>query len=244
MSFEQTPEAGQLQPTRSLQEFLNATAERDRPGDVFELESHRMLEVHVNGRIWSKLGAMIAYRGQVKFVREGMLEGGIGKMLMKAVSGEVTPLVKMEGRGVVYLADEGKHITILRLQGETINVSGNDLLAFEDSVQYQITMHRKVASMMSGGLFSVRLTGQGMVAIMSHGEPLTLRCSAADPIITDPNATVAWSGNLMPQIKTDISFRTLMGRGGGETFQMFFQGDGFVVVQPFEEVPVPTNQGG
>lgn len=232
------------QPSRTLQEFLNATAERDRPGDVFELESHRMLEVHVNGRVWAKLGAMIAYRGQVKFVREGMLEGGIGKALMKAVSGEVTPLVKMEGRGIVYLADQGKHVTILRLQGETINVNGNDLLAFEDTVKYQITMHRKVASMLSGGLFSVRLTGQGLVALMSHGEPLTLRCSATDPIITDPNATVAWSGNLSPEIKTDISFRALIGRGGGETFQMQFRGDGFVVVQPFEEVPVPAQPAG
>lgn len=229
-----------LPPSYTLQDFLNTTAERDRPGDVFELESHRMLEVHVRGRIWSKLGAMIAYRGNLKFVREGMLEGGVGKALMRMVSGEVTPLVKIEGQGIAYLADEGKHITIIRLQGETINVNGNDLLAFEDTVQYNITMHRKIAGMMSGGLFSVRLSGHGMIAMMSHGEPLTLRCSASDPITTDPNATVAWSGNLSPDLKTDISLRTLIGRGGGETFQMHFRGDGFVVVQPYEEVPVVT----
>jgi uncharacterized protein (AIM24 family) len=229
-----------LPPSYTLQDFINATAERDRPGEVFELESHRMLEVHVNGRVWSKLGAMVAYRGNVKFVREGALEGGIGKALLKMVSGEMTPLVKIEGQGTVYLADEGKHVTILRLQGESINVNGNDLLAFEDSIQFNITFHKKVASMLSGGLFSVKLTGHGMVALMSHGEPLTLRCTTADPIITDPNATVAWSSNLQPQVKTDMNFRTLMGRGGGETFQMLFQGDGFVVVQPFEEIPVPT----
>jgi uncharacterized protein (AIM24 family) len=237
MSADQTP-------SHSLQEFLMATAERDRPGDVFELESNRMLEVNVNGRVWSKLGAMIAYRGQVKFVREGALEGGIGKALMKMVSGEVAPLVKIEGRGSVYLADEGKHVTVIRLQGETFNVNGNDLLAFEDTVRYDITMHKRVAGMLSGGLFSVRLTGSGMVAIMSHGEPLTLRCSAQDPVITDPNATIAWSGNLMPELKTDISFRTLIGRGGGETFQMHFRGDGFVVVQPYEEVPVVSQSSG
>jgi hypothetical protein len=49
-----------LPPSHTLQDVLNATAERDRPGDVFELESHRMLEVNVNGRVGSKLGAMIA----------------------------------------------------------------------------------------------------------------------------------------------------------------------------------------
>lgn len=233
-----------LPPSHTLNDFLMATAERDRPGDVFELESDRMLEVNVTQRIWAKLGSMIAYRGRVSFTREGALEGGVGKALKRFVSGEVTPLVKIDGQGKVYLADEGKHITILRLQGDTINVNGNDLLAFEDSVTYDITMHRRVAGMMAGGLFSVRLTGHGLVAIMSHGHPLTLRCSAVDPITTDPNATIAWSGNLSPEVKTDISLRTLIGRGGGETFQMHFRGEGFVVVQPYEEVPVTTQTAG
>jgi uncharacterized protein (AIM24 family) len=205
---------------------------------VFELESSHMLEVHVNGRIWSKLGAMVAYRGQLKFIREGAFEGGLGKFVSKMVSGETAPLAKVEGQGVVYLADQKKNITILRLTGaETINVNGNDLLAFEDTIQYDITMHRRIAGMLAGGLFSLRLSGHGMIAIVSHGAPLTLRCTSADPIVTDPNATVAWSGNLTPEFKSDISFRSLIGRGGGEAFQMLFRGDGFVVVQPFEEVP-------
>jgi uncharacterized protein (AIM24 family) len=186
---------------------------------------------------------MVAYRGQLTFKREGMLEGGLGNALMKFVSGEMVPLAKIEGQGSAYLADSGKHITVLRLQGETINVNGNDLLAFEDSVQYQITMHKRISGMLSGGLFSVKLSGQGLVAIMSHGRPLTLRVIPGDPVMTDPNATIAWSGNLAPSLKTDMSLRTIIGRGGGETFQMVFQGDGFVVVQPFEETPVLSNHG-
>jgi len=229
-------------PSQTLQQFFQETAERDQPGDVFELESERMLEVNVKGRIWSKLGAMVAYRGNVTFKREGMLEKGVGTALMKMVSGEMAPLVKIEGQGIAYLADEGKHITVLKLQGDAINVNGNDLLAFEDSVEYKITMHKKISGMMSGGLFSVRLSGSGLVAIMSHGKPLTLQVKANDPLMTDPNATIAWSGNLSPQLKTDMSFRTLIGRGGGETFQMAFHGEGFVVVQPFEETPVMTKQ--
>ena len=231
------------EPTHTLQQFLTETAERDHPGDVFELESPRMLEVHVNGAMWSKLGAMVAYRGQLTFKREGMLAGGVGKALMKMVSGEMAPLSKIEGQGICYLADEAKQVTILRLQNESINVNGNDLLAFETSVEYQITMHKRIAGMLSGGLFSVRLTGSGMVAIMSHGQPLTLRVTPNDPVMTDPNATVAWSGNLTPDLKMDTSFKTLIGRGGGETFQMVFRGDGFVVIQPFEEIPTVSGGG-
>jgi len=56
------------------------------------------------------------------------------------------------------------------------------------------------------------------------------------PVITDPNATVAWSGSLSPEFKTDVSLKTFFGRGSGESLQMVFGGDGFVVIQPYEEV--------
>jgi uncharacterized protein (AIM24 family) len=223
------PEEGE--PSHSIAQFLAATGERDRPGDVFELEGAHMLEAHVKGRVWSKLGAMVAYRGQLKFVREGAFEGGLGRFFTKMVSGEVAPLTKIEGQGIAYLADAKKNITVLRLEPtDAISVNGNDILAFEDSVRYQITVHRRVAGMLAGGLFSLRLSGPGLVAIVSHGAPLTLRCTPADPVVTDPNATVAWSGTLSPDNKTDISLRSLIGRGGGEAFQMLFRGEGFVVV--------------
>ncbi|KQQ99357.1 AIM24 family protein [Deinococcus sp. Leaf326] len=230
--------------TYSLRDFLSKTAERDNPGDVFELESSKMLEVKVNGRVWSKLGAMIAYKGNLSFKREGTLEGGLMKALKRAVSQEMSPLAKIEGRGVAYLADQGKEVQILRLAGESLNVNGNDLLAFEDSVQYDITMQRRIAGMAAGGLFSVRVQGHGMVAILSHGKPLTLRVSPNEPLFTDPNATIAWSGNLQPQLRMDSSLRSMIGRGGGETYQMVFQGDGFVVVQPFEEFEAGMVGGG
>jgi uncharacterized protein (AIM24 family) len=240
-TVEDATDGGEGEPSHSIAQFLAKTAERDRPGDVFELEGSHMLEAHVNGRLWSKLGAMVAYRGDLKFVREGAFEGGLGRFVTKMVSGEAAPLTKIEGRGIVYLADARKNITVLRLEpADAINVNGNDVLAFEDTVRYEITMHRKVAGMLAGGLFSLRLSGPGLIAIVSHGAPLTLRCTPSDPVITDPNATVAWSGGLAPTVKTDISLRSLVGRGGGEAFQMQFRGDGFVVVQPYEEVPQVT----
>lgn len=99
---------------------------------------------------------------------------------------------------------------------------------------------RKVAGMMAGGLFNVRCEGTGMIAITTHYEPLTLRVTPGKPVITDPNATVAWSGNLQPEFQTDISLKTFIGRGSGESIQMRFEGDGFVIVQPYEEVYMQT----
>jgi uncharacterized protein (AIM24 family) len=90
--------------------------------------------------------------------------------------------------------------------------------------------------MLVGGLFNMKLSGHGMIAITTHHDPVTLSVTAQTPITTDPNATVAWSGSLTPAIKTDISFKTFFGRGSGESIQMQFRGDGFVVIQPMEEL--------
>ena len=220
----------------TLEEFVNATRQQDRGQGVFELESARMLEINLNGQVWTKMGSMVSYRGQVKFTREGILEHGLGKLVKKAVSGEGTRLTKAEGTGQVYLADQGKKVSILDLEGQSIFVNGNDLLAFEPQINWDINIMKKMSAMLAGGLFNVRLEGRGMVAITSHYDPLTLRVTTDDPVITDPNATIAWSGNLQPEFRTDVSLKTFFGRGSGESIQMQFRGDGFVVVQPFEEV--------
>jgi len=220
----------------SIDEFIKQTKQDERENDYFELETERVLEVNLTDLVWAKAGAMIAYTGQIKFEREKMLENGISQMFKKAITGEGTSLMKAQGKGRLYLADQGKKITIFDLNNESITVNGNDLLAFEPGIKWDIKLMKKVAGMMAGGLFNVNLKGTGKVAITSHYEPLTLLVRPGESVITDPNATVAWSGNLTPEFKTDVSFRTFIGRGSGESIQMEFKGEGFVIVQPFEEV--------
>ena len=227
----------------SIQDFVTATTQQDRGQGLFELEGPRMLEVNLNGLIWMKTGAMKAYVGQIKFEREGVFEHGLGKFFKKALTGEGTRLTKANGQGTMYLADEGKSIQILQLSGESIFVNGNDLLAFEPSLKWDITMMRKLSAMLAGGLFNVKLEGHGLVAITSHYEPLTLVVQPGRPIRTDPNATIAWSGTLTPEFKTDISLKTFLGRGSGESIQMEFNGHGFVVIQPFEEHTLQVGAG-
>ena len=64
------------------------------------------------------------------------------------------------------------------------------------------------------------------------------------PVSTDPNATVAWSANVSPNSKRDMNIKSFIGRSSAETFQLEFAGeDGFVIVQPFEEI-TPGQSGG
>ncbi|MCH7225963.1 AIM24 family protein [Haloferula sp. A504] len=238
-----TPPPMPQSPSYSLDEFLSKTAQQDRGQGLFELETPRLLEVNLNGRVNTKMGSMVSYRGQIKFTREKMMDQGLGNLLKKAVSGEGMSITYADGQGKLYLADAGKKVSIIRLQNEEIFINGNDVLAFEPSLSHRIEMMRKVAALASGGLFNIHLTGSGMVALTTHYEPITLKVEPGNPVITDPNATVAWSGGLKPQFRTDVSFRTFLGRGSGESFQMQFEGSGFVVIQPYEEVAFAAQAG-
>ncbi len=225
-------------------EFVASTAQNDAARGKFELENPYTLEVNLDGLVWCKSGAMIGYTGAVKFTRQGLMEQGLGTLLKKMMTSEGMQLMKMEGRGRVYLAEAGKRIQVLNLSaGETIFVNGNDLLALEDGMKYEIKMMRRIAGMASGGLFNVRVTGLGLIAITTHYTPITLRVTPGQTVFTDPNATVAWSGSLTPGIHTDISFKTLLGRGSGESVQLRFDGEGWVVLQPYEEVYMQQTQG-
>lgn len=219
----------------SLEDFVRSTQQDDSANEFFQLESDRMLEINLQGEVWTKTGSMVAYVGGIKFRREGILERGIGNLAKKFFSGEGARLTKAIGQGQLYLADSGKTIQILRLGDEALYVNGNDLLAFETSMPWDIKMMRSLGAMVSSGLFNVRLQGPGLIAITTHFEPLTLMVRPGQPVRTDPNATIAWSGGLTPTFKTDVSLKTFVGRGSGESIQMEFDGYGFVVVQPFEE---------
>jgi len=221
----------------TLNELIQESAENPNENDFFELEKPAMLEVNLkNQKILAKAGSMVAYIGNIDFKREGLLSKGLGGLLKKAISGEGTSLMHATGTGKLYLADEGKKVKIIKLQNEAVFVNGNDVLALEDNIKNEIKMLKSIAGMMSGGLFQVKLSGSGYIAITTHGEPILLRVTGNQPVYTDPNATVAWSENLTPNIKTNLTFGSFIGRGSGESFQLEFFGEGWVLVQPYEEV--------
>lgn len=220
----------------TLEAFVQKNRANNPNDNLFDLESPYSLEINLKSQMaWIKLGSMVAYKGSVKFEREGMMEQGLGNLLKKAVTGEGSPMVKAIGTGKVYVADSGKKAMVLNLGQETLTVNANDVLAYQDGVKADIRM-LKVAGMAAGGISNLTLTGPGAVVITTHYDPLVLEVTPGETLYTDPNATVAWSGGVSPDIHIEASMRTLMGRGSGESIQMKFQGSGFVVVQPYEEL--------
>jgi len=220
-----------------LEDFISSNA----PGEgreQFELENSKLLDIDVNGSVMAKAGSMIAYDGNLSFTGKSSAEGGVMGFIKEKATSEGTPIMEVEGQGHLYVADQEKKIQPLQLDpGESISVNGEDVLAFETSVDYSIGTIGSIGGAQAGGLTNVYLEGPGMVAITTHGDPMVL----APPVKTDPQATVAWSSNLSPSISSDRSISDSIGQSSGETYQMAFDGQqGFVVVQPFEEGPQGT----
>ncbi len=213
-----------------LQEFTRSNAPADG-GDGFQKENNRLLDIPLDGTVMVKAGSMVAYTGDITFTGKSSAEGGLTGFVKEAVSGEGTPVMEAEGSGHLYIAEQSKKVQVLDLdEGEAISVNGNDVLAFESSVEYEINTVSSISGMAAGGLTNVFLSGPGEIAISTHGDPLVI----TPPVYTDPDATVAWSANLSPSFEVNKMFE--IGQTSGESIQMEFTGsDGFVVVQPNEE---------
>jgi uncharacterized protein (AIM24 family) len=201
-------------------------------GETFQLENSYTLDVAVDGSVMAKAGSMIAFTGDLSFTGKASAEGGITGFLKEAATSEGTPVMEIEGRGHVYLSDHEKKVQILDLaDDDSITVNGEDVLAFESNVTYEISTIDSLAGSFAGGFTNVYLEGPGYVAITTHGDPLVLE----PPVSTDPSATVAWSGT-SPNVEVNRSLSDMVGQESGERFQMNFDDDtGYVVVQPYEE---------
>ena len=213
--------------------------------ESFALQNSKLLKVRLDQvTVQSKLGAMVAYQGQVTFEHAG--SGGMGRMLKKAVSGEGTSLMKITGTGEVFLADTAQEIHLIKLESDAITCNGANVLAFDAGIDWDIQkVSGGAAGALAGGLFNMALQGTGWVAILSDGPPVLLNTGDA-PTYADPQAAITWSSGVATSIKTDVKLKNLIGRGSGESLQMAFQGDGWVLVQPSEGRPAvaSANSGG
>jgi uncharacterized protein (AIM24 family) len=212
--------------------------------DAFALQNSYLLKVRLDqGAIRAKQGSMVAYQGDVSFEHAG--SGGVSKFMKKALTGEGQDLMKVSGSGEVFLADTGQHVHLIRLEGEQITVNGRNLLAIDADIDWDIQKVSSASGMMGGGLFNTVLNGSGWVAILSDGNPVLLDVGAA-PTFADAQAAITWSQGVTTSLKTDFKLsKSLTGRSSGESLQIGFSGQGWVLVQPSEgRVGAPQGGGG
>ncbi|WP_329122921.1 AIM24 family protein [Streptomyces sp. NBC_01465] len=201
----------------------------------FMLQGSKMLAVSMTGdSVKAKNGAMVAYDGQMAFKKMSGGGEGIRGMVTRRLTGEQMVMMEVKGNGTCYFADRASEISLVSLNGEKLYVESSNLLCTDAGLRTGTTFTGLRGATQGNGLFTTTVEGVGQAAIMSDGPAVVLRVSAQYPLQVDPGAYIAHTGNLQQHFQSGVTFRTFIGEGSGEAFQIRFEGEGLVYVQPSE----------
>lgn len=193
-----------------------------------------VVDLH-NELVRAASGSMVAYEGNVQFKSAGMGGGGGLKAALKQrVAGESISLMECSGHGRVYLAQDAMDVTVVELGGDRLTVESEHILAVTPDLKLDVQFSG-LRGMTSGqGLATTSVSGTGTAAIMSDGPLIALAVAPGSPLVVDPDAYVAGTGQLQMSLVSGVTWRSLVGEGGGEPFSLRFEGQGVVYIQPAE----------
>ncbi|MFF8725074.1 TerD family protein [Streptomyces sp. NPDC015171] len=181
--------------------------------------------------VLARQGSMVLYQGKVDFSYKGA--GFMGRVVGNA-TGQEMQLMRCTGQGQVFLADNSAHLHPVELQGDAICVSAENVLAFDESLQYEV---RRVEGhgIPGGALFTMQFQGTGTIVVKTHGTPVVLPVTPTT--FADCNAVVAWSAASQVIVSSQVRMRRNAYPGDtGESVNLQFRGapGNFIVVQPYE----------
>ncbi|MFD6992675.1 AIM24 family protein [Streptomyces sp. NPDC059943] len=199
------------------------------------LQGSKVLAVDMAGdSVRAKNGSMVAYDGRMAFKKLSGGGEGIRGMVTRRLTGEQMVMMEVKGEGTCFFADRASEISLVSLHGDKLYVESSNLLCTDGGLRTGTSFTGLRGGASGNGLFTTTVEGTGQAAIMSDGVAVVLRVTPQYPLSVDPGAYVAHQGNLQQNLQSGVNFRTIMGEGGGEAFQMRFEGDGLVYVQPSE----------
>ncbi|WP_405602191.1 AIM24 family protein [Streptomyces sp. NBC_01410] len=202
---------------------------------TFRLQGSKVLAVDMTGdAVKAKNGSMVAYDGQMAFKKMSGGGEGIRGMVTRRLTGEQMVMMEVKGQGTCFFADRASEINLVNLHGDKLYVEASNLLCTDAGLRTGTTFTGLRGGASGNGLFTTTVEGNGQAAIMSDGPAVVLRVTPQYPLSVDPGAYIAHQGNLRQDFQSGVTFRTILGEGGGEAFQIRFEGDGLVYVQPSE----------
>ncbi|WP_338932176.1 AIM24 family protein [Streptomyces netropsis] len=201
----------------------------------FRLQGSKVLAVDMAGdAVKAKNGAMVAYEGEMTFKKMTGGGDGLRGMVTRRLTGEQMEVMEVKGHGTCYFADRASEINLVTLHGDTLYVESSNLLCTDSSLRTGTSFTGLRGASQGTGLFTTTVEGSGQAAIMSAGTAVVLRVTPNMPLQVDPGAYIAHTGKLKQHFQSGVNFRTFMGEGSGEAFQIRFEGEGLVYVQPSE----------
>ncbi|PWI44159.1 AIM24 family protein [Streptomyces sp. ICBB 8177] len=206
---------------------------------LFRLQGSRVLAVDLAGdAVKAKNGAMVAYDGKMTFKRLTGGGDGLRGIVTRRITGESMTVMEVRGHGTCWFADRASEVNLVRLSGEKLYVEASNLLCTEATLRTGTTFTGLRGVSEGHGLFTTTVEGTGQAALVSDGPAVVLRVSPDFPLQVDPGAYVAHTGNLRQRFQSGVNWRTFAGEASGESFQIRFEGDGLVYVQPSERTTI------
>ena len=209
----------------------------------FKLINELLLEVsNENETLYAKRGSMIACHGDIHYRRSFLTGNGIQEFLARDITNEEHDVMACEGTGTSLYGFNRQYVKIIPLNGDTLYVESDQLLAFESSIHarpYFLGNRGPVQGVLRGaatgqGLFTTSLRGKGSVAIISKGPCVCFDVSQERRVNVDPDAYIGHSGSLDCEFVVDVNWKTFVGQSSGESYQLRFSGQGKVYVQASE----------
>jgi uncharacterized protein (AIM24 family) len=207
----------------------------------FALQNGKMLKVTLGQasgmrECYARKGAMVCYQGQATFDTQYQ---GWGEHFARGMTGEGMNLMKVAGNGTVFLANQAQDIHILDIVGDGLTIAGNNVLAFETSMRWNIVRIDTQVEISGVGNYQIELSGRGKVAITTTGAPLVMQVTPQNYYFADSDAVVAWSSSLDVQMQAQVTSSSVWRprQSTGESWQMQFSGQGYAIVQPCELMP-------
>ncbi|MFE9307492.1 TerD family protein [Streptomyces sp. NPDC006706] len=181
--------------------------------------------------VLARQGSMVLYQGKVDFTYKG---AGFAGRITGNVTGQEMQLMRCTGQGQVFFAENSTHLHPVELQGDAICVSAENVLAFDESLEYEV---RRVEGhgIPGGALFTMQFQGTGTIVVKTHGTPVVLPVTPTT--FVDSNAVVAWSAAAQVIVSSQVRMRRNAYPGDtGEGVNLQFRAapGNFVVVQPYE----------
>jgi stress response protein SCP2/uncharacterized protein (AIM24 family) len=230
------PGAGQVVPQTPPQgAAVTLKKFREAPtGPRWTLQNGQLAraDLGIDGQpVLARQGSMVLYQGKVEFGYKG---AGIRGRIVGNATGQEMQLMRCTGGGQVFFADSAAYLHPLELQGDAICVSAENVLAFDESLQYEV---RRIEGhgIPGGALFTMQFQGTGTIVVKTQGTPVVLPVTPTT--FADADAVVAWSAAAQVIVSSQVRLRRQAYPGhSGESVNLQFRGapGNFIVVQPYE----------
>jgi uncharacterized protein (AIM24 family) len=208
--------------------------------DHYSLQNPYLLRVRLDGSTGpdclARKGSMVAYQGMIEFDGEYQSHQQRGA---RHRTGEGLDLMRCSGQGTVYLANLAQHIHILDVDRDGLTVDSAYVLALDSGLHWDVIAVDSQFGLSGTGQYNLNIAGSGKVALMTSGKPLLMQVTPDRYVSCDADAVVAWSSSLRVQMQAQTSSSSVWRRRGstGEGWELNFVGQGYVLVQPSEQMP-------